>query len=162
QEGFEILSDTPVLLDGIEVSSTKIRSYLAEGDIALANRMLGIPYSVTGQVEHGRNVGSTLGFPTANIVVEDPRKALPKEGVYAVEATAEGLEVRGMANLGPQPTFGEPQPKFEVNLFNFEGNLYGCTLTVRFLRRLRDIATFDSPEALARQLAQDKENALKS
>lgn len=161
QEGFEMLTDTPVLLDGIEVSSTKIRHYLAEGDLEMATRMLGAPYSVTGKVAHGRRVGHKLGFPTANIAVEDPRKALPKEGVYAVEATARGMALRGMANLGPQPTFGERASAFEVNFFDFAGDLYGSTLTVKFLRRLRDIVAFDSPEALARQLAKDKEKALR-
>ena len=158
--GFDIVRDEPLRVDGVEVSSTKIRRMLAAGDVEGAARMLGAHYAVTGAVAHGRGVGRTLGFPTANIVVDCPHKALPMEGVYAVEAAVQGRTLRGMANLGVQPTFGESAPAFETHLFDFSGDLYGQPLTVRFLRRLRATRAFDTPGDLARQLVADMENAL--
>ena len=161
RKGFGILHDTPVILCGVEVSSTKIRRALSEGNIRLANAMLGEPYSVGGTVVHGRHVGTGLGFPTANIQLEDNMKLLPGEGVYALRAHTGGKSYAAMANLGGQPTFHQQNPILEVHLIDFDGELYGTRLRVDFLERLRDIREFESPEELASQLALDREDTIR-
>ena len=156
KEGFKIFRDTPVLVDGIEVSSTQIRNALMSGDLPLANKMLGTPYAVSGTVSYGRQVGRTLGFPTANIVLDNENKALPKEGVYAaIVVMADGSEHKGMVNIGPQPTFGQTTPTIEVHILDCHSDLYGQRLTIRFIQRLRDIRQFPSPNELMVQLQHD-------
>ncbi|MCR5822266.1 MAG: riboflavin biosynthesis protein RibF [Bacteroidales bacterium] len=153
-----LLVDEALYLDAVEISSTQIRKALAAGDIALANRMLGHPYSVSGTVVPGRKVGRTMGFPTANVKPADPLKAMPSDGVYAVKVNIDGHRYVAMANLGPQPTFGEATFTFEVHIIDYNGDLYGRTVTVEFTRRLRDIVRFDSAEALQHQLQIDLKN----
>ena len=152
---FAIYRDTAVIMHDVEVSSTKIRHALAEGRLKQANDMLARPYSITGTVVHGRHVGSTLGFPTANVRL-DGGKVLPLAGVYAAVATLDGRSYKAMANLGPQPTFGQEQMALEVHLLDFEGDIYGRQLQVAFVARLRDICHFDSTEVLMNQLEHDK------
>lgn len=159
--GFRYGHGEPFLLDGQAVSSSRIRTSLLEGDVALTARLLGRPYSITGGIGHGRGVGHTLGFPTANISLSGTRKMLPREGVYAVRLTtphSPRTSHVGMANLGAAPTFGVDKPLLEVHLIDFEGDLYGQTVEVHFLHRLRDIMRFDSPEALQQQLKSDLEH----
>lgn len=153
--GFTIVHDTAVYLQGIEVSSTKIRHALLSGDILLANAMLSTPYVLTGMVVHGRHVGTKLGFPTANVQL-DVGKLVPCAGVYAAMATIAGTRYRAMVNLGPQPTFGLHQPVLEVHLVDYKGDLYGQQMRVEFFDRLRDIRQFDSPQQLAAQLESDR------
>ncbi len=160
QAGFVLLRDIAVCVEGIEASSTEIRRRLAVGDIAFANRMLAVPYSLTGRVVSGRQKGRALGFPTANLAVSDPTKLLPQEGVYAVVAStqdASGMvrQWHGVANLGPQPTFGQVHSVPEVHLFNCHDNLYGCDLTLRFVAYLRDTRRFATTDALVAQLQSD-------
>ena len=143
-------------VDSITVSSTKVRHALTEGDVALAARMMGHRYSLRGQVVQGRHVGTTLGYPTANIVPDEPAKLIPGQGVYALQATVAGKAYKAMANLGPQPTFRQQQPVLEVHLLDFNDDLYGQQVEVQFVSRLRDIKSFDSPEALAAQLCEDE------
>lgn len=157
--GFKVVRDQAVSLDGVEVSSTKIRHCLMEGDIEKATAMLGSPYSIEGPVVHGRHVGTGLGFPTANIHVADPNKLLPKQGVYALRAICNGQSYAAMANLGAQPTFHQNQIVFEVHLLDFNGELYGNTMQLCFLHRMRDIVNFPSPEALIEQLGKDAAEA---
>ncbi len=164
REHFDIVRDTAVLLDGVEAGSTKVRSLLAEGDIAFANRMLATPYRLSGRVVPGRQVGRALGFPTANLAMDDAVKMLPKEGVYAVLASAmDGRGVlrqwKGVANLGPQPTFGQAQSQPEVHLFDCHDNLYGSTLTLQFIAYLRGTRCFASAEELVQQLKEDCRHA---
>ncbi len=149
--GITLLCGEPFLVDGQPISSSRIRESLLDGDVQTTATLLGRPYVVTGKVLHGRGVGHTLGFPTANIDLSATRKMLPKEGVYAVHACGHS----GMANLGAAPTFGVEKPLLEVHLIDFHGDLYGQTITVEFARRLRDIEHFASPEALERQLTKD-------
>lgn len=155
--GFTLLRGEPFLLDGQPISSSRIRESLTSGTVEETSRLLGRPYSITGKVLHGRGVGHTLGFPTANIDLTHTRKMLPKDGVYAVRIKNEKLRIKncGMANLGTAPTFGVEKPLLEVHLLDFEGDLYGETVTVEFSRRLRDIVRFDSIEALQHQLQTD-------
>ena len=115
------------------------------------------PHTLSGVVQPGRHLGHTLGFPTANIDLSLTRKMLPAHGVYAVRIKNEELRIKncGMANLGTAPTFGVEKPLLEVHLLDFDGDLYGQTVTVEFTHRLRDIVRFDSVEALQRQLQID-------
>lgn len=149
--GFTLKRGEPFLLDGKPISSSRIRESLAQGAMEDTANLLGRPFTLTGTVLHGRGVGHTLGFPTANIDLSQTRKMLPAYGVYAVRI---GDRV-GMANLGPVPTFGVDKPLLEVHLLDFHGDLYGQTVTVEFIHRLRDIVRFDSSEALQHQLQQD-------
>lgn len=149
--GFTLKRGEPFLLDGKPISSSRIRESLAQGAMEDTANLLGRPFTLTGTVLHGRGVGHTLGFPTANIDLSQTRKMLPAYGVYAVRI---GDRI-GMANLGPVPTFGVDKPLLEVHLLDFHGDLYGQTVTVEFIHRLRDIVRFDSSEALQRQLQED-------
>lgn len=158
--GFTLKRGNPFLVDGEPISSSRIRESLTGGFVEETATLLGRPYAVTGTVLHGRGVGHTLGFPTANIDLTKTRKMLPKEGVYAVRIKNEALRIKncGMANLGAAPTFGVEKPLLEVHLLDFEGDLYGQTVTVEFIHRLRDIVRFDSAEALQHQLQIDLKN----
>ncbi len=155
--GFTLKHGEPFLVDNQPISSSRIRESLADGRVEETATLLGRPFSITGTVLHGRGVGHTLGFPTANIDLTQTRKMLPKDGVYAVRIKNEKLRIKncGMANLGTAPTFGVEKPLLEVHLLDFEGDLYGETVTVEFSRRLRDIVRFDSIEALQHQLQTD-------
>ena len=157
--GFTLDRGEPFLLDGEPISSSRIRESLLRGAVDETARLLGRHYSLTGTVLHGRGVGHTLGFPTANIDMSQTRKMLPGDGVYAVRIRVEklGLDNIGMANLGAMPTFGIDKPSLEVHLLDFDGDLYGQTITVEFIHRLRDIVRFDSAEALQIQLQHDIE-----
>jgi len=154
-------------LEGEHVSSSEIRKALADGDVQRAAQLLGRPYTWTGRVVHGHEVGRQLGFPTANLVaVENGQgtmdngqwtvgKMLPARGAYAV--------VGGMLNIGSRPTIGNgADVSIEAHLFDFHGDLYGKTLTVSFLARLRDERRFESEEELIRQLERDREACLKA
>jgi riboflavin kinase/FMN adenylyltransferase len=144
----------PTLWDGQVVSSSRIRRSLGEGDLALAEAMLGRPHLVPGVVRAGRGRGREIGFPTANVATA-PTLALPAEGVYAVRCRVGDRVFDGVANLGPQPTFDQGESLLEVHLFEFGGDLYGREVEVAFAARLRGQLRFDGPGALARQIAQD-------
>ena len=161
--GFELRRGEPFLVNGEPISSSRIRESLANGRVEETAALLGRPFSITGTVLHGRGVGHTLGFPTANIDLTHTRKMLPKDGVYAVRIKNERLRIKncGMANLGAAPTFGVEKPLLEVHLLDYEGDLYGQTVTVEFSRRLRDIVRFDSIEALQHQLQTDLDQCQK-
>lgn len=149
--GFSLHRGEPYQVEGSPISSSRIRETLERGAVDKTSALLGRSFAITGAVQHGRGVGHTLGFPTANIDLSQTRKMLPKEGVYAVHLST----FKGMANLGTAPTFGVEKPLLEVHLLDFEGDLYGETVTVEFSRRLRDIVRFDSIEALQHQLQTD-------
>ena len=151
--GFSLHRGEPYQVEGSPISSSRIRETLERGAVDETSALLGRPFAVTGAVQHGRGVGHTLGFPTANIDLSQTRKMLPKEGVYAVKLSTHV----GMANLGAAPTFGIDQPTLEVHLLDFHGDLYGQTVNVEFLHRLRDIEHFSTPEALQQQLQKDLE-----
>ena len=159
--GVTLHVDTAVYYGGKEVSSTRIRKALQQGQTDRAAAMLGRPYCMWGTVERGRQLGRTLGFPTANVSLADTSKVWPADGVYAVRVTLEDgtSGLMGMANFGAQPTFGLDKPVFEVNIFDFDGDLYDTKLTVEFGPRLRDICRFDSVERLVEQLVADRDAA---
>lgn len=158
--GFTIHHDQPVKVEGIEVSSTKIRKALLDGNLQLANLMLGEPYSLTGTVVKGRHVGTALGFPTANVELTETPKLLPPDGVYAMSVEMDGKPFAAMGNLGGQPTFGLSQRTLEVNIIDFDRPLYGETIHVSFLKRLRDVMCFDSEEELKSQLNRDRQETI--
>lgn len=140
-------------VDGEVVKSSAIRKLLAAGEITHATRLLGEPYLLMGAVREGDRRGRTIGFPTANLQVAE-RKALP-QGVFSVAVDTEAGRFGGMANSGARPTFPDSAPACEVHLFDFDGNLYGSELTVRFIDRIRDQQRFASLEELRERLAED-------
>lgn len=141
-------------------SSSKIRDLIAHGDIAAARDLLGHGFIVEGTVVPGRQIGRTIGFPTANIQLLDPGQMLPADGVYAVDVRLGDTTRRGMANVGTRPTLADGRGRtLEVNIFDFDGDLYGATISVDFLGRLRDEMTFPSLAALTTQLHLDKSAA---
>lgn len=148
---------------GQPISSTLIRAALAHGDLDAAARWLGRSYGIRGRVVRGAGRGKTIGIPTINLEPPDPRKLLPPDGVYAASVTvgAPGNLKRygGMMNQGPRPTFGEQARALEVHLFDFDGELYGETVDVAWVRRLRDVQAFPSREALVAQLERDRQAA---
>lgn len=140
--------------DGSVISSSRIRELLAAGDVAAANALLGAPYLALGKVIKGDQRGRTIGFPTANLAVPEG-KVLPP-GVFAVSATVQGRSHSGMANVGPRPSFPDGTPALEVNLFDFDGDLYGQELAVRFISRIRGQQKFASLDELKARLAEDE------
>ena len=162
EDGFSVDVVEAVRDDGQPISSSLIRTAVAHGDLAAAERWLGRRYGATGVVERGAGRGRTIGIPTINLAPLDPRKLLPPDGVYAVWVRlpgkgegGRGVRYGGMMNQGPRPTFGIAARALEVHLFDFAGELYGETVTVEWVRRLRDVQTFPSREALVAQIGRD-------
>ena len=143
------------------VSSSLIRRLLSEGRVAEAATCLGRPYALQGTVVHGQQKGRTMGFPTANLQLNDDCQLVPQNGVYAVVATidVERATFKAMTNIGLRPTFEGHRQTIETHIFDFDADLYGRQLTVEFVERLRSEQPFPSPEALARQMALDAATA---
>lgn len=156
--GMEVVHGVPYLLaDGTAVSSSRIRSLLTECRVEEAARMLTVPYRLCGHVVSGQRIGRTMGFPTANLSVDEPQKVQPGDGVYAVRARLRGATYRGMLSIGNRPTIGDQPTAVEVHLLGFTGDVYGETLEVEFVRHLRSNRRFDSLDALREQLLRDRE-----
>jgi len=161
EDGFAMEVVAAVKDDGQPISSSLIRTAVAHGDLASAERGLGRPYSLRAAVERGVGRGRTIGVPTINLTSPDPRKLLPPDGVYAVRVevgkreTGTGKRYGGMMNQGPRPTFGIQARGLEIHLFDFSDELYGQVVTVEWVRRLRDTQTFPSRRALVDQIARD-------
>ena len=158
-DGFGVTVVDAVRENGQPISSTIIRAAVAHGDLAGAARWLGRPYGLLGQVVPGAGRGRTIGVPTINLAPPDARKLLPPDGVYAVWVWWRGTRYGGMMNQGPRPTFAEPGRTLEVHLFDFAGDLYGETVRVEWVERLRDTQAFPSREALVAQLERDRQAA---
>ncbi|MGF1741173.1 bifunctional riboflavin kinase/FAD synthetase [Vibrio profundum] len=156
--GFEVVNTKSFCVQQERVSSTAIRDALARDELSSAEDMLGRQYSITGRVFHGRKLGRTIGFPTANIPLK--RVVSPVSGVYVVEALdSKGQRIQGVANIGHRPTVKGERQQLEVHLFDFSANLYGQTLEVFLLHKLRDEKKFESFEALKQQIELDAEAA---
>src|SRR5207247_457214 len=155
EDGFAMDVVPAVTDDGQAISSSLIRTAVAHGDLASAERGLGRPYSLRAVVERGAGRGRTIGVPTINLTSPDPRQLLPPDGVYAVRGEVDGTRSAGMMNQGPRPTFGVHARGLEIHLFAFSGDLYGVTVTVEWVRRLRDTRTFPSRQALVDQIERD-------
>lgn len=145
------------------ISSSLIRQLIADGNIGKANELLGHPYALPGRVEHGEHIGTQMGFPTANIVADDQRQLIPASGAYAVKVSIgdDTTWKAGMMNIGTRPTFDGSHQTLEVNIFDFDEDLYGKSLRVEFISRLREEHRFDSMEALREQLRKDEIQAKK-
>ena len=157
-DGYDIIPATPC--PDIDASSSLIREQIRKADFGKAEAMLGHRFTVRGTVVPGRRLGRTIGFPTANIQPEDASQLLPPDGVYAVDAHIGCTAYRGMANIGSRPTVGGHHRTFEVHIINFTGDIYGATLDIDFISRLRPERQFPSLEALTAQLALDRTIAL--
>jgi len=148
-----------VTLRGKRISSSKIRGLLAEGRINLTRRMLGRPYGVEGVIIRGNRRGHTIGFPTANL--HPHNRVIPKFGVYATATLIDGKWRRSITNIGVRPTFeNTAEPSIETYLFDFDGDLYGDVLRVRFLHRIRDERKFSGIDELKAQIERDTQRAL--
>ena len=159
--GIEVIKGEELTDGSNNVSSSSIRRMLKEGRIEDATRCLGREYQLTGTVVGGEHIGRTIGFPTANIRPDDSSKLIPANGVYAVDVWSQAGDInreRAMLNIGTRPTFNGTATTIEVHIPHFTGNLYGSTLSIAFLRKIREERKFDSPEALVEQLNKDLNN----
>lgn len=157
---FEIEEIPAQDIDEVTVSSTKIRNALNNGNVSLANSYLGYHYFMTGKVIKGRSIGRTLGFPTANLFIEEDYKLIPKDGVYVVKALINEKTYFGMMNIGSNPTVKEKPHSIEINFFNFNEDIYGIELKTEILHRLRDEHKFKTLQLLKHQLEKDKNEAV--
>ena len=153
---FEVEKIAAQDVENIAVSSTKIRKALNEGKIRKANSLLGYEYSITGTVVVGNKIGRTIGFPTANIDLQDEYKLITANGVYACRVDYDGKTYLGMGNVGVRPTVNHSKLTIEVNIFDFDKDIYDETITIYFVDRIRDEIKFDSLQALGGQLSKDK------
>ena len=147
-------------IDAVSVSSTKIRNALGTGDLKTANSYLGYDYMLSGTVARGKKLGRDLGFPTANLNVAADYKLIPASGVYVVRSMINGKQHHGMMNIGTNPTVGGSGQHIEIHFFDYQGDLYGSSLQVALLGRIRDEQKFNSLEELTAQLKRDREHAL--
>lgn len=155
---FDVEEIPPQDIDRVNVSSTKIRNALEKGDVQKARKFLGHAYTLSGEVVKGEGLGKKLGFPTANISVEETYKLIPAKGVYAVKAQLEGESYSGMLNIGNRPTVStDSNTSIEVHLFELEKEIYGEEITLSLIDRIREEVEFDSIEELVQQLKKDKE-----
>ncbi|WP_394135563.1 bifunctional riboflavin kinase/FAD synthetase [Shewanella algae] len=158
QHGFAVVSTQSFLVGDHRVSSTMVRDALAKGNLEQARRLLGHSYTLSGKVAHGKKLGRTLGFPTANIAMK--RKVVPVRGVFAVRLWWDGSEqYDGVANVGFRPTVQGQNCQLEVHLFDFEGDLYGRKVEVELVAKIRDEKPFESLEALKKQIMNDADEA---
>jgi riboflavin kinase / FMN adenylyltransferase len=146
-------------IDAVGISSSKIRAALADGQVETARAFLGRAYSVSGTVVKGRQLGRTIGFPTANLHPDDPNKLIPANGVYAVTVQQGGQTFGGMTNIGTRPTVGGTHQTIETYIFDFDRDIYGEELTLEFQAFLRPEQKFDGLPGLVNQLAQDESRA---
>jgi len=158
--GFAIEEISRQDVDDLGVSSTKIRTALAQGDISTANKYLGRPYDLSGQVVKGQQIGRSLGFPTANIQIVDDYKLLPRDGAYAVHAEVNSIRYKAILNIGDRPTVDGEKKTIEAHLIDFDGDLYGQELRIYFQEFLREEKKFESLDALKNQLVVDRERAI--
>lgn len=156
--GFKVIEIKAEEISNIAISSTKIRKAISEGNISTAKKYLGYDFSLSGKIVHGKSIGRTLGFPTANIEVKEEYKLLPKNGVYLIQSVINHNKYFGMMNIGIKPTIKESSKTIEVNFFDFEGDLYHKNIEVNIKKFIRDEIKFDSLELLKSQILKDKIN----
>ncbi len=159
--GMEVIKAEPLAVDGVSVSSSVVRSLLQEGEVGLAAKCLGRHYSISGAVVHGEHIGTGLGFPTANLLPGCKEKLVPASGAYAVEVRIGGENAThpAMMNIGTRPTFNGTETALEAHLLDFHGDIYGRSVTVGFVARLRAERKFRNAAELAGQLRRDAEQA---
>ena len=161
ETGIEVLTMNEYVEGEWHVSSTEIRRALENGNVVVAAELLGRPYELSGTVVHGRGIGRSLGFPTANIAPENTHKILPRAGVYSVRVTTSAMTQRpAMLNIGTNPTVGNETLTIEVHIPSFEGDLYGERMTILFDRFIREEKRFDSLQELQEQIKADVDSSL--
>ena len=156
--GFKVIEIKAEEISNIAISSTKIRKAISEGDISTAKEYLGYDVSLSGKIVHGKSIGRTIGFPTANVEVNEGYKLLPKNGVYLIQSIINKKQVFGMMNIGVKPTLIESSKTIEINFFDFEGDLYDKNIRVDIKQFIRDEVRFESLELLKSQIQKDKIN----
>jgi riboflavin kinase / FMN adenylyltransferase len=157
---FKVKEISKLDVDNFAVSSTLIRKAIKNGKIEKANNYLGYNYMITGKVVKGKNLGQKIGFPTANIQVQEPYKLLPKTGAYVVKSQIENKTIFGMMNIGYRPTVSGEKQTIEIHFFDFNKDLYGIDIQIDVLAYLRDEQKFDSVKLLTNQLQEDKQNSV--
>lgn len=158
--GFVVEEIPAQQVDNAKVSSTKIRNSLLEGNVSLANKYLGYQYPVSGTVIKGEQLGRTIGYPTANVQPFEKWKLIPGDGVYLASLEVDGKVIPGMCNIGKKPTVGDFPRGIEINLFDFDQDLYDKEVTVRFIEWIRADQKFDSLEELVKAIDGDKARCL--
>ncbi|MTI39117.1 bifunctional riboflavin kinase/FAD synthetase [Fulvivirga lutimaris] len=159
--GFEVEEIPKQEVDHVGVSSTKIRNSLLQGEVDLANDLLGSEYSMIGRVIKGEKIGRIIGFPTANLEIEMRHKLIPADGAYAVKVVSNRTTFNGMLNIGYRPTVNGKVKSIEVHIFDFVNDIYGENLKILFVKRIRAEQKFADIDALKSQLAIDKKESLK-
>ncbi|MBK3516656.1 bifunctional riboflavin kinase/FAD synthetase [Carboxylicivirga sp. N1Y132] len=156
---FSISMVEAVLTDGMQTSSTDIRNHLLSGEMEAANKILGYQFTISGRVVGGQQLGRRIGYPTANVEVEEPYKLIPPDGVYAVKVRVEGKDYGGMLNIGYRPTVNHnvDHRSLEVHIFDFNHDIYSEEIELRFIQRVRDEQKFANVDALKAQLKRDEE-----
>ena len=158
--GFEVKEIPEHILKDITISSTKIRNAIQTGNIEMAASYLGYEYFFSGKVIQGNRLGRTIGYPTANVFVENENKLIPADGVYAVDIQLVERKLKGMMNIGMRPTVDGKQRTIEVNIFNFDEDIYGEDLKITLKKHLRSEIKFAGLDELKAQLAKDKKDAI--
>lgn len=158
--GFRVIQVEELVVGQHKVSSSVIRWLLQEGDVENASILLGNYYEITGHVIRGNQIGKLIGYPTANLYIEDPNKLIPSMGVYASYVLFRGQRYAGMTNIGLRPTINAHKLTFETNIFDFDEDIYYETITVQLVKRIRNEKKFGTLDLLKVQLKSDKENAL--
>ena len=158
---FEITEIKPKKVNNNSVSSTKIRNLLLDGNLELANKYLDSYFSLTGLVIKGMGRGKNLGFPTANIKINDEYKLIPRNGVYIVKSLIDSIIYFGMMNIGENPTFDDKNKSIEIHFFELDYNIYDKKIKINILNRIRNEKKFKSPEFLMEQLKIDRDYSLK-
>ncbi len=157
--GFEVIEIPRHDIENIGISSTLIRNSLLAGDIVQANSLLGIEYSLSGKVVKGKQLGRTLGYPTANIYVVEDYKLVPADGVYAVLINHDNIIYQGVLNIGKRPTIEGKDRTIEVHIFDFDKEIYGENISISFVEKIRDEIKFNSLDDLKTQIGIDAEKA---
>ena len=160
--GFQVEEISVQDVDDVAVSSTKIRKALQDGDVLTASRYLAHPYQLSGIVVHGDKLGREFGYPTANIRVEDGNKVVPANGVYACYVLLDGKKFKGMLNIGTRPTVKGEVKRIEVNIFEFEQDIYGKRVVLELIDRIRDEKKFENVDQLKERLSIDRNLALRA
>ena len=164
--GFDVEEIPAKEIDNVNISSTKIRNALFEGNVTIANSFLGYSYSLEGVVVKGKEIGRTIGFPTANIKIQENEKLIPKDGVYATKAEVNGKRYNGMLNIGFNPTIDKEEADdvhntIEINLFDFDDDIYDSEIKVELIERIRDERKFEDLDELKNQLVMDKTETIR-
>jgi len=158
--GFEVEEISEQDINDVAVSSTKIRKAILSGDVKTAHEFLGYPFRINGKVVKGDQLGRKLGYPTANLFVEQSYKLIPSDGIYAVTVLVNGKEYQGMCYIGSRPTINGMRRNIEVNIFDFEEDIYWMNIRLDFLHFVRADAKFDTLEELSMQIGKDKQEVL--